>query len=725
MQRFKKFPSILQLNSQDCGLTCIQIINSYYGIRIPMSNAIYESIHTEKQGISVGDLEKAAKLIGYNTMLIQLDYEKMLDNIFFPAIFHWNQNHFIVVYKIAKNKIYVSDPAFGKVTYSKEDFIKGWKQNHAEGVILLLEPTEKIFEHQIPTQNEKSTYSYVIQYLKTHRTQLFLISLTLLLSSCVELIFPFFMQKIIDKGVVVKNLSFIYVVLLAQIAVFLSRVGLEFYRSWLFIHIGSRISLTIISDFLLKIMKLPLKYYNSKNIGDFTQRIQDHKRIEAFLSKDLIQAVFASFSILIYLAVLLYFNTSIFFVVITMSILQSAWILKFMEKIKVLDRKLFTLYANDQNKIYELINSIQEVKLNNLEEDKIHNWKNTQKRIYTNTIEKTRMNQKYESYRFINFFQMILVIFVASLAVMNNQLTIGTMLAIMFILSGLSIPTTQIINFFLQYQLVKVSFERLNEIHVKKDEKNGQISNYLEAELQDLCFKNVSFSYNGNHTILNHINLTIPKGKTTAIVGVSGSGKTSLLKLLLKFYEPQEGSIFIGSHAIQDIENSTWREKCGVILQDSFIFSDTIAYNIALTNQPNIEKLNTALKLANIYSFIESLPLKTETTIGMEGIGLSQGQKQRILIARAIYKNPDYLFFDEATNSLDAENEKVIVDNINTFFKNKTMILVAHRLSTVKNADQIIVINDGLIIERGTHNQLIEQKGKYYNLIKDQLELGT
>ena len=722
LQIFKKFPTILQLDSQDCGFTCIRIISKYYGVNIPLSNKVFEKFHIERKGITISDLEESARLVGYNTIVVKLDYQKMLENTLFPAIFFWNQNHFIVVYKIKNDNVYVSDPALGKIVYNKEEFINGWKQNYSEGVILLLEPTENLFKNEIPLKKVKSTYSYVIRYLKTHKTHFFLISFTLLLSSCVELIFPFFTQKIIDKGVIIKDLPFIYLVLISQIAVFLSRIGLEFYRSWLFIHIGSRISLKIISDFLIKLMKLPLKYYNTKNIGDFTQRIQDHKRIEAFLSKDLIQAVFAIFSVIIYLSILLYFNTNIFLVVITISTIQMVWVFRFIEKIKVLDRKLFTLQAADQNKIYELINSIQEIKLNNLENNKISHWKDIQKRIYLNTIEKTSINQKYESHRFINFFQTILVVFVASIAVMNDELTIGSMLAVMFIISGINMPTSQLINFFLQYQLVKVSFERLNEIHNKKDEKNC-IKKTSFDEIKDISFRNVSFSYNNKNDILKEINFNIPKGKTTAIVGVSGSGKTSLLKLLLKFYEPQKGDIYIGNDKIQNVENNSWREKCGVVLQDSFIFSDTISYNISLTTKPNLEKLNIALKLSNINSFVDSLPLKTQTNIGMEGIGLSQGQKQRILIARAIYKNPDYLFFDEATNSLDTENEKIIVDNINTFFKNKTMILVAHRLSTVKKADQIIVLDEGLIIEKGTHEQLIEKKGKYYNLIKDQLEL--
>ena len=450
-------------------------------------------------------------------------------------------------------------------------------------------------------------------------------------------------------------------------------------------------------------MQLPIHFFNSKNIGDLTQRIQDHKRIEEFLSKDLIQTVFSFFSIIIYSGVLLYFNLNIFLVVIITSIVELVWILSFLEKIR--------------------INAIQEIKLNNLEEKKTNQWQEIQKSIYLNNIEKLKINQKYESYRFINFFQTISVIFIASIAVMQKELTIGSMLSIMFILGGLSVPINQVINFILQYQLVKVSFERLNEIHNKQNEENISEIKRIN-EIQNIKLENINFSYTNKNIVLSNINLLIPKNKTTAIVGVSGSGKTSLLKLILKFHKPQEGDIYVGENNLESLNNQFWREKCGVILQDSFIFSDTISYNIALDENTDEDKLLQAIKLANIEDFVEKLPLKLKTVIGSEGIGISHGQRQRILIARVIYKNPDYLFFDEATNSLDAENEKIIVKHIDTYFKNKTKIIVAHRLSTVKNADQIIVLDKGEIIENGNHESLIKKKGKYFKLIQNQLELG-
>ncbi|MEM6718820.1 MAG: peptidase domain-containing ABC transporter [Bacteroidota bacterium] len=722
----KKFPFIKQLDSQDCGFACLKMLGKFYNRDFILSKSIIENSNLLKQGISISDLDATAQEIGFNTLLVKLDIEKVIADVSLPAIFFWNQNHFIIVYKIANGKVYVSDPAFGKAVYKIEEFLTGWTQGENEGIALLVEPTEKVLLIEPPAEGEKEnvvSLNYITKYLRSHKKQFGLISATLLISSVIELIFPFFTQKIIDQGVEFKDINFIYLVLFAQFFVFFSKISLEYYRSWLFIHISSRISLSIISDFLVKMMQLPIKFFNSKNIGDLTQRIQDHKRIEKFLSKDLIQTVFSFFTIIIYSSILLYFSVEIFLVVAVATTIELLWIFSFLEKIRINDHKNFAIQSNDQNKIFEFINSVQEIKLNNLEKQKNEQWQQIQKNLYLNNIEKLKIDQKYESYRFINFFQVILVVFFASIAVMNEELTIGTMLSIMFIMGGLNKPISQFINFVLQYQLVKVSFERLNEIHNKKDEENLSKVTKLDTIL-DLNIENLTFSYDNKIDILRNINLTIPKNKTTAIVGVSGSGKTSLLKLLLKFYNPQQGTIKVGDHFLQDVNNQLWRKKCGVILQDSSIFSDTISYNIALEKNADPEKLHKALELANIRSFVDALPLKENTIIGDAGVGISQGQKQRLLIARAIYKDPDYLFFDEATNSLDAENEKIIVNNINSFFKNKTMIVVAHRLSTVKDADQIIVLDNGIIIENGTHDELISLKGKYFNLIKNQLELG-
>lgn len=716
-----RFPFIKQFDSQDCGIACLKMIAEFYGINESVINEIVENTNIQRNGISISELEAASHKIGFSTMTVKLTYEEAENNIVSPSIFFWNQKHFIVVYKITKNRVYVADPAFGKVVYTKTDFLKGWTQGRNEGIITIVQPTEKLYESKEKNHKPRN-YKFLINYLLNHRLFLYLLSFTLLLSSCIELIVPFFTKTIIDKGVANRDINLIYLILIAQVTIFLSKISLEFYRSWLFIHISSRISLSIISDFLRKLMKLPIKFFTTRNLGDLLQRIQDHKRIEEFLSKDLIQSLFSVFSILIFGLILFYFNKTVFLIVFFGTALELIWVFSFLRKVRLIDKKMFALNSIDQNKIYELITSIQDIKLNNIEDLKREEWQKIQTNIYYNNIDKLKINQRYESYRFISFFQNILVIFVSAMAIINNTMTIGTMLSIMYIIGGMNGPISSLITFVMQFELVKVSFDRLSEIHNKEEEISSQILD--DKDIDDISLAEVSFSYDNKKNILSNINLQIPKGKTTAIVGVSGSGKTTLLKILLKFYNPKSGEIKIGTDSLLDIDNRLWRSKCGVILQDSFIFSDTIAFNIALEKEIDLVKLKRAINLANISEFVNQLALRENTIIGADGISISHGQKQRILIARIIYKNPDYIFFDEATNSLDANNEKIIVKNINDFFKNKTMIVVAHRLSTVKNADQIVVIEAGNIIEKGTHQELISLRGKYHELIHNQLELG-
>ena len=720
----KSFPFVKQIDSQDCGFACLKMVGQSYDKGYYIDKEVILNSNINRQGISIKDLECVAKSIGFETYTALISFQDILEKINLPAIFFWNQNHFVVVHKVTKTKIWIADPAFGKTYYTKDEFIKGWAQNNDKGIVLLLEPDPVNFNKYIETNPQKPiNIKNITKYLSNHKTQLVLISFTLLLSSCIELILPFFTQKIIDKGVAFNDLSIIYLILASQLALIVSKIILEFYRSWLFIFISSTINLSLISDFLGKLLKLPISFFNSKNIGDIIQRIRDHDRVQEFLSHDIVQTAFSFFTVIIYSSVLYYFNVTIFSVVLIGTIIELIWIFSFFEKIQANDYKSFTLRSKDEDKIVEFVRNIQEIKLNNLEENIKNQWHQIQKNLYINNLEKLKIRQKHDSYKFISYIQLILIVFFAAISVMNKSMSIGSMLSVMFIFAGLNTPISNLINFFLKFKLVGVSFERLNEIHSKNDEENSfhvkGFDNILDITVQDL-----NFAYDNTNYVLKDINLTIPKNKTTAIVGLSGSGKTTLLKLLLKFYKPQNGTIKIGTSNINQVNNQFWRRKCGVILQDSAIFSDTIKYNVSLEENPDIEKLYISLKLTNIDSFVNNLPLKENTIIGTDGIGLSHGQRQRLLIARAIYKNPEYLFFDEATNSLDSENEKIIVNNIGKYFKNKTIIVVAHRLSTVKNADQIIVLDDGSIIERGGHDELVKLKGKYFSLVKNQLELG-
>ncbi len=722
--RLKKFPYLEQLDGSDCGFACLRIISKHYGIEIPTNHKAFSENNLTKQGLTFLDLKKVSIDIGFNPLFVELNFTDVLNNVIFPAIFLWENNHFVVVYKITNQKVYVSDPAIGRVVYSKNEFLKNWSINDI-GMVVLLEPTKRLYlNSKIEKEKRLKSFKILVNHLLNYKRQIYIIAVILLLSSIIEFIFPFFTQKIIDNGVKNKNIPFLYLILFAQVLLFISKIINEFYRSWLFVHISSRVSLQLISDFLVKLMNLPIKFFFSKSTGDLLERINDYKRIENFLTNDLIKSIFAFFSIIVFSLILLNYNVIIFLIFILGNILQLIWVFTYLNKIKEIDKKKFKLLSKEQNKNLEILTGMQEIKLNNLEFQKKNEWEKIQYELFKNNIDNLQENQKYESYRFIIFFTSIFLTFYSALLVINGILTIGSMMAIVLVIGAVNVPISQMINFVLSYQLLKVRISRIDEIN-ELSEEFKENKKKLKFNNGSLKFKNLQFSYDKQINVLNNINLTINEGTTTAIVGLSGSGKTTLIKLLLKFYKPSKGEIFLGSENIENIDDQKWRNRCGVIFQDSFIFSNSIGFNIALEENYDINKLMFAAEKANIKSFIENLQLKDKTIIGKEGIAISQGQTQRVLIARAIYKNPDYLFFDEATNSLDAENEKIIVENIDSFFKNKTKIIIAHRLNTVVNADQIVVLEKGFIVEKGSHNELINLKGKYYNLVKNQLELNN
>lgn len=718
----KKFPFIQQLDSSDCGLACLRIIAKYYGVDIGVRNSAFLDCDRTKQGLSFSELDRISKKLGFESLFIELEFDQIQENVLLPAVFFWNDNHFVVVYKVTHRYVWVSDPSVGRLKYTKDQFTAAWKKQKQRGIIQIVKPTRLFFENR---NTEKSTIDldFTKHQLRPYKKQLYMLSIVLLFSSLIEFFFPFFTQKIIDRAVVFKNYNFLYLIFGGQILLFVSRILNEFYRTWLFIHISSRINLNMVSDFLMKLMHLPISFFYSKTIGDLLERIEDHKRIEKFLTEDLLKSVFAIFSLLMFSIILLYFSEPIFYIFAIGNVLQLTWVFSFLERIKILDKIKFRLAGKEQSKNIELISGMQEIKLNNLEDLKRKEWEKIQLELFDLNSENIQLNHKYESYRFISFLTSLLITFKCALSVIDGSLSIGQMMSIVFITGLINVPVTQLINCILNYKLLMVSVSRLDEINSIAGEissvgKNCGFSNG-NIDLLDL-----SFSYNGLHNVLDNIDLTIFEGTTTAIVGLSGSGKTTLLKLLLKFYTPQMGAITLNGQDLNDIDDTQWRNRCGVIFQDSFIFSNSILFNITLSEEYDPEQLLLAVEYANIRSFIEELPMKYETIIGQEGIGISQGQRQRLLIARAIYKNPDYLFFDEATNSLDTENEKIIVNNMETYFKGKTIVVVAHRLSTVMNADQIIVLERSKIVERGSHIELINRKGKYFNLIKNQLELA-
>jgi ATP-binding cassette subfamily B protein len=728
-----RFHFYKQAEEMDCGPTCLRMIAKYYSKNIS-SQEIRELTNSTRLGSSLLSISDAAEKIGFRTLAVKISYEKLTADTPLPCIAHWNQNHFVVIYKIRNNKVHIADPGHGLLTYAKEEFLKCWKSSANEGILLLLEPTPEFIiedDNFLPKSGLSTTgFSFLFKYLFKYKKLIIQLILGLLAGSLLQLIFPFLTQSIIDIGVQNNDIKFIYLILFSQLMLFLGRTLIEIIRSWILMHISSRINISLVSDFFIKLMKLPISFFDTKMTGDIMQRINDHNRIENFLTSTTLNVLFSFVNLMIFCVVLAYYNLTIFLVFMTGSILYFGWISFFMKQRASLDFKRFHQNAKNQSKVMELVSGMQEIKLHNAERQKRWQWEKIQISLFKINIKGLALAQiQNTGATLINELKNIFITFLAAKLVIDGQITLGMMLSISYIIGQLNSPITQLVGFAQSLQDAKLSLERLSEIHNKTNEEpNFNKINSSILSSASINIKNVSFQYTGipGDVVLKNLNLIIPHNKTTAIVGTSGSGKTTLMKLLLKFYEPLNGEIKVGTQDLNSISAKLWREKCGVVMQEGYIFSDTIANNIAIGEEyVDREKLQHASTVANITEYIEKLPLGYNTKIGMEGIGLSTGQKQRILIARAVYKNPDYLFFDEATSALDANNERIIMNNLNNFFNGKTVVVIAHRLSTVKNADQIIVLDKGNIIELGNHNELAVKKGAYYSLVKNQLELGN
>ncbi len=727
-----KFPIYRQYNLADCGPTCLRMVAKKYGRHFSIETLRKKS-GINREGVSLLGISEAAENIGFRTIGAKLNWDQLANEAQLPCILFWNQNHFIVVYKIRKERIYIADPAKGKVIYSKTEFLKHWLNNSSKtndtGIALLLYTTPRFFEKK-PDQRDGLDFSRLLQYLLPYKNLLFQLALGLLTGSLLQLIFPFLTQAIVDIGISNQDVNFISLILIAQIMLFIGRTGVEFMRSWVLLHMSTRINISILSDFLIKLMKLPMSFFEARMTGDIMQRMGDHHRVQSFLTSQTLSTLFSFVNLFVFASVLAFYNMTIFLIFIISSVIYIIWVLLFLKKRAALDHQRFGISSGDQSTVIQLIQGMQEIKLNNCEKQKRWDWEKLQASLFHYQVRSLSLSQFQQvGAFFINEGKNIGITFLAAITVVNGQLTLGAMMAIQYILGQLNSPIQQIIGFVQSTQDALLSLERLNEIHNQKDEEPEEKSFIYNLPLKkDINLKNLSFTYPGagNEPVLKNINLLIPEGKTTAIVGMSGSGKTTLLKLLLKFYPLNKGIIQVGDTNLETLSDRMWRSQCGAVMQEGFIFSDSIANNIAVGDDyPNEKKLEHAVRVANIKSFIESLPLGYNTKIGSEGNGISKGQKQRILIARAVYKDPKFIFFDEATNSLDANNEKDIMENLEEFFENRTVIVVAHRLSTVKNATNIVVLQDGEVIEQGTHQELTSVEGAYFELVKNQLELGN
>ena len=737
------FPLVIQPDAMDCGSTCLKMVAKHYGKEYSIET-LREICYTAKGGVSLLSISEAAEQLGFKTLGGRITFNKLINEALLPCIVHWNQEHFVIVYKVRKSSplsfwrgaggevIYVADPGLGLVTYTENEFKEHWlstKTNGEDkGIVLLMEPTLEFYKKN-DEKTERKSLKFLLSYFLRYKKYFTQLILGLLIGSLLQLIFPFLTQSIVDIGINGKNINFIYIVLLAQMMLIISRMSVEFIRRWLLLHISIRINISLISDFFIKLMKLPMSFFDTKLTGDILQRIDDHQRIERFLTSRTLETIFSFFTLVIFSIVLWVYSFKIFLIFIVGSLLYTFWILLFLHKRRILDYKSFEQRSKSQSNTYQLINGMQEIKLQNCEKRKRWEWEDIQADLFQINISTLKLEQLQDAGNvFINETKNIIITIVAATAVINNEMTLGMMLATQYIIGQLGVPIEQTVHLIHDLQDTKISLERINEIHHKEDENINKPITNIEINNKDITINNLMFQYEGPHSkkVLNNINLTIPQGKVTAIVGASGSGKTTLVKLLLQYYKPIEGEIKISETTLQNFNTTWWRNQCGAVMQDGFIFSESIARNIAVSNHEiDKEKLMYAAKVANIHNFINELPLKYNTVIGNEGQNLSQGQKQRVLIARAVYKNPDFLFFDEATNALDANNEKAIIENLQEFYKGKTVIIVAHRLSTVKNADQIVVLNDGEIAETGNHKELTAKKGAYYELVKNQLELGN
>lgn len=722
-----RFPHSKQADSKFCGVACLVSICKFYGKSY--SSAFLASLcHIGSEGMSLLGLSNVARKLGFDTMCISIPHAK-LEHCPLPAILHWNQNHFVVLYKIDHKRRYqISDPAKGRIKLSEDEFFKHWLGESDKGIALLLEPTAEFGKIEPKQDSSLKTLKLVTDYIKRYRSYLVQVVLSLCFASVLQLIFPFLTQKLVDVGIGEKRISFIWLILLGELFLIIGRVLSEFIRRWLMLHVTMRVNVTLVSDFFIKLLKLPMAFFEMRTMGDLNQRMNDHSRVQSFLTNQCLNSIFAISTLVVFSVVLCLYSRILFGIFLLGSILYAGWIVLFLKKRKLIDYDLFDIQAKNQSKMYEFLSSMQEIKLQNCRQRRRWEWEDLQADLFEVQQKSLKLQQTQEAGSvLINEIKNIFITIVSATFVINGEITLGGMMAIQYIVGQLSNPVEQMVSFAYSFQDMKIALERINEVHNSVNEEDIQSGKSTLEKNSDITISDLNFKYDPDSPryTLEKINVAIPTNKVTAIVGHSGSGKTTLLKLLLGYYTTYEGEIAVNGESLRNFDIDWWREQCGVAMQDGVIFTESIARNIAVDDKDiDWDRIRIAARVANILEDIEALPLGFQTIIGKEGHGMSQGQKQRILIARAVYRNPSYIFLDEATNSLDAKNERTIVENLSEFYAGKTVVVVAHRLSTVKHADQIIVLDKGSIVEKGTHEELVCRRGAYYSLVNNQLELA-
>lgn len=727
----KNFPFYHQLEEMDCGATCLRMVARYYG-RYYSLEYLRELTYLGKQGVTLLGISDAAETLGLQTLALRTNYEQLRQEIPLPCILPYKEDHFVVLHHITDRYIWIADPAAGKFKFKREEFLANWADEGPEedpsGVALVIETTPAFYDRD-KEGVDKSSLTYVFQYFFKYRQLLLQLLLGFGLGSTIQIVIPFLIKSLVDIGVQNVDYNFVLLVVIAQFVLFVTQVGMESLRRWILLHVGVRVNISLISDFLIKLTRLPLGFFDTRMTGDLLQRITDHERVQRFFTSTTLSGIFGLINFVAFSLVLYFWNPIVLLVFLGGTLLNLGWVLFFQRRKRELDYKRFDQSSENQSRLIELIEGMQEIKLHNAEKQKRWAWERVQARLFRTGLSTLNIDQAQRTgSSLINESKNLFITLIVATAVLDGNMTLGMLVAIHYVVGQLNSPISRFVEFMRSYQETRISLERMNEIHTKADEEKPDEKITILPELGDLTMENVSFRYQGPHSpkVLRNVNVRIPRGKVTAIIGSSGSGKTTLLKLLLGFYQPTDGTVRVGDVNLNTIASKLWRSRCGIVLQDGYIYSDTIAKNIALGEEIiDKRRLLQAVKMASIQTFVEGLPMGYNTPIGQNGIGLSQGQKQRILIARLAYKNPAYIFLDEATTALDAYNEMLVMENLLEFFQGKTLIIVAHRLSTIMNADHVIVVEEGEVVEQGVHNELMYNQGAYYQMVRNQTELGA